>query len=211
MRGRLPVPALLWLVRQGPYQAKRVKPRPYKTQKADMMKHYIVSFLAVVVSATILSGCGYSLSRTGSAAGPSKGKYKVSVPMFVNDTFEPLVEETLTSALKDELATDGRWVLTAREDADLLVTGRVTRFELEPLSYDAKERILEYRVRIRSDVKVTDLKTDKPLWKDADMESFADYRVTDDVTKSKIRKDEAVRKAARSFADDFIIRVLDTF
>ncbi|MBI5190269.1 MAG: LptE family protein [Nitrospirae bacterium] len=175
------------------------------------MNRFIYPFLAIALIAITLSGCGYTLSRTGSASGPSKGRHKACVPMFVNDTFEPLIEEELTAALSDELMTDGRWVLTARGDADLLVTGRVTGFELVPLSYDAKERILEYRLRIRSDVKVTDVKTDKVLWKDSGVETFADYRVTDDITKSKIRKGEAVRKAAKGFAEDFIIRVLDTF
>lgn len=170
-----------------------------------------IYLLTLSLAALLLTGCGYSLSRTGSATGPSQGKYKACVPMFVNDTFEPLVEEEMTAALEDEIMTDGRWVLSTREDADLLVTGRVTQFELAPLSYDAKERVLEYRVKIRSDVKVTDIKTEKVLWKDTGVETFADYRVTEDITKSKIRRGEAVKKAAKGFADDFIIRVLDTF
>jgi len=167
--------------------------------------------LILFAIASLLPSCGYTLAKTGSQAGPADGAYRVSVPMFVNDTFEPLIERELTSALKDEIEQDGRWVLTDAANADLAVSGRVTQFDLQPLSYDAQERILEYRVRIKSDVKLTDIKTGKVIWKDPSIETFADYRVTEDITKSKIRKSEAVKKASKYFAEEFIIKVLDTF
>ena len=167
--------------------------------------------LVILAISSLLPACGYSLSRTSTPTGIYGGANKVVVPMFVNDTFEPLVEKEFTAALKDKLAIDGRWVLTGRKDADLEVTGRVTQFELVPLSYDAKERILEYRVRIRTEVKVTDIKTGKVLWKDPAMETFSEYRVTEDVTKSKISHQEAVKKASRDFAEEFIIKALDIF
>jgi outer membrane lipopolysaccharide assembly protein LptE/RlpB len=168
-------------------------------------------FLAILAVTVTLSGCGYTLSKTGSESGPLGGKYRVAVPLFVNGTYEPLVEKQVTRALKDELDIDGRWVLTDRGDADLLVSGKVTKVELLPLSYDAQERILEYRVRISVDVKVSDVKTGKVLWKDPDMETFSDYRVIEDITKSKINKGEAIAKASKNFAEEFIIKVLDIF
>src|SRR5512135_481113 len=112
-------------------------------------------FIALSLLAVLLSACGYTMSKAGSQAGPMGGKYRVAVPLFVNGTYEPLVEKQVTRALKDELAIDGRWVLTDRGDADLLVSGKVKKFDLQPLSYDAQERILEYRVRLGIDVKVT--------------------------------------------------------
>jgi len=164
-----------------------------------------------LTAALLLTGCGYSISKGGSAVKPASGGSRVSVQMFVNETFEPLVEKELTSALKDQIAIDGRWRLTDTTDADLSVTGRVTNFELLPLSYDAKERIQEYRVRIKSDIKVTDIKTGTVVWKGANIETFSDYRLTRDITKNKINHSEAVKNASKKLADDFIIRVLDSF
>jgi len=169
-----------------------------------------LALLSLTLMTLLLTGCGYSLSRTSSAVGPATG-CRVVVPMFVNETFEPLIEKDLTSAMKDELALDGRWTVTDREGADLSVTGRVTSFELVPLTYDAKERIQEYRIRVHTEIKVTDLKADKVLWKDSDMESFAEYRLTLDITKNKISREEAIQKASKKLADEFIIRVLDSF
>ncbi len=171
------------------------------------LKWTIMAFAA----ALLLTSCGYSLYGTGGAAGPYKGAYRVFVPVFVNDTYEPLVEGDVTRALKDEIAQDGRWVLTDAADADMVVKGRVASFELLPLSYDAEARILEYRVRIVAEMKLVDIKTGKVLWKASGMEAFADYRLTADITKSKIGKSEAVKKASKYLAEEFIIKALDIF
>ncbi len=171
------------------------------------MKKIISIFLLLV----FLPACGYQLAGRGAGTGNTAGKYKVFVRMFRNDSWEPLVEKDVTAALKDEIAIDGRWMLTDKDDADILVSGKVKKVELEPLSYDPQERILEYRLIMHMDVKVSDIKTKKVIWKKSDFTSFADYRVTVDVTKSKIRREEAIKYASKRFAEEFIIRVLDTF
>jgi len=165
-------------------------------------------FPAIAILLLMLNACGYTISRTGGQSGPPYGASKAAVPLFVNDTFEPLVEKDVTAALQEEIASDGRWVLVDRNNADVVVVGRVTQVNRTPLSYDAKERIMEYRLTIKSEIKVLD-KTEKVLWKD-NIDTYADYRVTEDVTKSKIRHGEAVRKASKNMAEEFIIKVLDT-
>ncbi len=158
-----------------------------------------------------LPACGYQLAGRGTGTGSASGKYKAFVMMFRNDSYEPLVEKDVTAALKEEIAIDGRWMLTDERDADILVNGRIRKVELEPLSYDPQERILEYRLIIHMDVRVSDIKTKKVIWKKDNFTSYADYRVTVDVTKSKIRKEEAIKYASKRFAEEFIIRVLDRF
>ncbi|MGA2192137.1 MAG: LptE family protein [Nitrospirota bacterium] len=165
---------------------------------------------AVVALLFILTACGYTMSGRGSQAGPTKGKYKVSVPLFVNNSYLPLLEEDVTAALKDELALDGRWVLTDTDKADLLVTGVVKGVDLAPLSYDKNQEVMEYGLDMVVEVKVTDLKTSKVVWKNT-MNSFCGYRVTPDVTKTKINKEEAIKKASQNFAEEFVVRVLDSF
>ncbi|MGC2423518.1 MAG: LPS assembly lipoprotein LptE [Nitrospirota bacterium] len=158
-----------------------------------------------------LPACGYQLARTGTVTGKGAGKYRVSIPMFVNDSESPLVEKDVTEALKEEVALDGRWVLTDGGDEDILVKGRVVKIEFAPLSFDPNDRVLEYRLKMHLDVKVSDIKSGKVLWKEDDFVSYADYRVTVDVTKSKIRREEAIKYASQNFAQEFIIRVLDIF
>ena len=163
---------------------------------------------AIAILLLMLNACGYTISRTDGQSGPPFGASKAAVPLFVNDTYEPLVEKEVTAALQEDIAADGRWLLADTKDADVVVVGHVSQVALAPLSYDAKERILEYRITIKSEIKVLD-KAEKVLWKDS-IVTFADYRVTEDVTKSKIRHDEAIRKASKNMAEEFIIKVLDT-
>jgi outer membrane lipopolysaccharide assembly protein LptE/RlpB len=174
----------------------------------NMIRTYalILIFLPVM-----LCSCGYSMRGAGTIKGGSDQAYQsIAVPMFANDTFEPLIEKAVTAALKEEILHDGRLVLTDPENADLVVKGRVKSFELQPLTYDPLERIQEYRLVIVSEVLVMKRGSEQPLWKDSTIESHADYRVTQDVTKSKINKMEAVRKASRNLSEKFVIRMLDT-
>ncbi len=165
-------------------------------------------FTAIAILLLMLNACGYTISRTGGQTGPPFGASRAAVPLFVNDTFEPLVEKDVTAALQEEIVSDGRWSLVDRDSADVVVSGRVTQAALTPLSYDAHERIMEYRLTIKAEIKVSD-KAEKVLWKDT-LDTYADYRVTEDVTKSKIRHGEAVRKASKNMAEEFIMKVLDT-
>lgn len=166
--------------------------------------------LVLVALSSMLVSCGYSMGRTGTLTdGASEGYRSIAIPMFTNETFEPLVEREVTAALKEEVAYDGRLKLVDADEADLVVEGRVVRFDLQPLTFDSAERIQEYRLRIVSVVRVKEPAGDKVVWKDSSMEAFADYRVTQDVTKSKINKGEAIKKASRNFAENFVIKVLE--
>ena len=167
----------------------------------------------LIVFALALPSCGYSLTQnTGVRPAEPSAEYafRVAIPLFVNATFEPLIEKDVTAALQEEIAMDGRLVLTDPAKADHIISGRVLKFALQPLSYDPQERILEYRVWVASEIKVTESKTGKVVYKDV-IETYADYRVTDDVTKSKIRREEAIKKAIMDMADEFILKALDVF
>lgn len=170
-------------------------------------------YAVLVLLAIAASSCGYSLTQNTGVrpSGPSaEYAFKVAIPLFVNATYEPLIEKDVTAALQEEVAMDGRLVLTDPEKADHIISGKVLKFTLQPLSYDPQERILEYRVWITSEIKVTESKTGKAVFKNT-IETYADYRVTDDVTKSKIRREEAIRKASTDMADEFILKALDVF
>jgi outer membrane lipopolysaccharide assembly protein LptE/RlpB len=163
---------------------------------------------AFVAGLILLSGCGYTLHGKGADEGTRS--YNLHIPVVKNATLEPLLDRELTSVLKEEVLLDGRWRLTGPAEADILLGGVIDRFELTPLSYDPQDRILEYRVTMYVTLSITDPETGDTLWKDSDMQGFAEYRVTQDVTKSKIKKAEAIRKASKILAEDFIIKAVDS-
>jgi len=171
------------------------------------MRYFVIALL--MSGLALNAGCGYSLYGRGSSEGTLR-HHNIYVSIIKNDTFEPMLDRELTRSLKEEIMQDGRWRLTDPEDAEYSLTGSVEHFDLEPLSYDPEERILEYRVNMRVSLTLRNSATDEVLWKDPDMESFAEYRVTQDITKSKIKKGEAISKACKTLAEDFIIKAVDS-
>jgi len=163
----------------------------------------------ILLGLVVYTGCGYSLYGKDTADETHR-HHNIYVSIIKNDTFEPMLERELTRSLKEEIMQDGRWRLSDPEEAEFALTGTVVHFDLEPLSYDPEERILEYRVNMRVSLTLRNTSTDEVLWKDPDMESFAEYRVTQDITKSKIKKGEAISKACKTLAEDFIIKAVDT-
>jgi len=167
-----------------------------------------LTLTAVFAVTIILSGCGYTLYGMGSSDS-AQAHRNVYVSVIRNDTMEPMLDRELTRSLKKEIMQDGRWRLTGPDDAEYSLEGAVKSFKLDPLSYDPRERILEYRVSIKVSLVLKDASSGDVLWKDPDMESFAEYRVTQDITKSKIKKGEAIAKACKILAESFIIKAVD--
>lgn len=54
---------------------------------------------------------------------------RVYVPMAINDSFEPGLEELFTRAFVEEVTADGRLEATTRKDADVVVRIVIERYE----------------------------------------------------------------------------------
>jgi outer membrane lipopolysaccharide assembly protein LptE/RlpB len=174
------------------------------------MKRLILLLTPYALLLTVLAGCGYHLA--GSNRLPSDIR-TIAVPVFYNETFEPALENAVTSAVKQEFLTNSRLaVVNDPEQADLVLKGTVVSFGLTPVSFDRTTSVvLEYRIRIRASVTVENRRTQKVLWKDPAMESAAEYRVDPDTAKNRVAQDHAVAEAGKLFAENVVHRVLEGF
>jgi len=103
--------------------------------------------LLASLAALALTGCaGY---RLGPSNGLTAGAKSIQVSPFVNQTFEPRLGEAVTAAVRKSLQRDGTYRLAMRHDADIVVTGEITRYNRFELSYQPND-ILTVR-----DVKLT--------------------------------------------------------
>lgn len=81
----------------------------------------------------LASGCaGY---RMGPTAGFDAGSRTIRVNYFANQTLEPRLSEAVAHALRKRLQQDGTYRLITAGEADVLVTGDITRFERTPVSF----------------------------------------------------------------------------
>jgi len=86
----------------------------------------------------------------------------VNIHAFSNKTVLYGLEDKLFQKLNDALMEDGRLV-PASANADALLIGDITRYELIPLSFDANGVVEEYKLWIEADLRFTETATGKAL------------------------------------------------
>jgi outer membrane lipopolysaccharide assembly protein LptE/RlpB len=158
--------------------------------------------LSLVLSLVIfLSGCAYTLKTIL----PEHIK-KIAIPTFKNKTFHYGLEETLTDVAIREFIVDGRLRVGRKETADALLSGEITHYNREPLSYDNENIVEEYKIRILVDVAFRDLTTGEVLWKEKEMEGEATYSVRIEPIETE---QEGLERAIEELARKIVSRAIE--
>jgi hypothetical protein len=178
------------------------------------------SSVLVLVSLLLLSSCGYGFTSVGGIV-PEDAK-TIAIPAFINGTAEPYVDVEVTKAVVKEFLTDGRLKVVSAETADLVLKGKVTKFDMTPSAYTTDNYVQSYTVSIGLNVTVEDVKTHKIILQDTGIGSVfnASYGVsivtsngasTVDITATKIAKETALKSACRDVASTLRSRLLEGF
>jgi hypothetical protein len=178
------------------------------------------SIVLVLVSLLLLSSCGYGFTSVGGIV-PEDTK-TIAIPAFINGTAEPYVDVEVTKAVVKEFLTDGRLKVVSAETADLVLKGKVTKFDMTPSAYTTDNYVQSYTVSIGLNVTVEDVKTHKIILQDTGIGSVfnASYGVsivtsngasTVDITATKIAKETALKSACRDVASTLRSRLLEGF
>jgi hypothetical protein len=115
--------------------------------------------LAAALMALWLTGCaGYHL---GPVNGAVTGEKSIEVLPFNNQTLQPRLGDALTQALREQLQTDGTYHLAGHDPGDIVVSGVITRYEREGLSYLSADVTTpqDYRVDITAHITARDRAT----------------------------------------------------
>jgi hypothetical protein len=168
--------------------------------------------LVLLALSMLLSSCGYRFASVGGIV-PEDAK-TIAIPAFINGTAEPYVDVEVTKAVVNEFLTDGRLKVVSAETADLILKGRVTKFDITPSAYTTDNYVQSYTVSIGVSVSVEDVKTHKPIWQEKGIGSVfnAGYSVSvGNITATKIAKEAALKSASRDVASTLRSRLLDGF
>jgi hypothetical protein len=167
----------------------------------------------------LVSACGYQF--IGRASGLPPEIRKIAVPTFDNNTFEPLLEERLTEAVKSGLMVRPRFeVVNNASEADAVFKGKINFFSLIPLSFTPDNIAAEYRVRILADFTLQNTRDQKILWQEKMRETTADYFVIQDplsttaqvdIARTRDAEDRAIAEAAKVLADSLVGEILEGF
>jgi lipopolysaccharide assembly LptE-like protein len=171
-----------------------------------------IIMLSFLILGSATSSCGYHFTPVGGIVPPDAKT--IAIPVFINGTLEPYVDVEVTKAVVDEFLADGRLAVVNIDAADLVLRGRVTKFELTPASYTADSHVQSYNVSIGVNLSIEDVRTQKELLKDQGVGSvfISGYTVfIGDITSTKIGKDAAIKNACKNLASTVRSRVLEGF
>lgn len=170
-----------------------------------MMTRNLVGLLLILS----LFGCGYHLQGKGDTL-PAGVRY-VHVAILHNATYEPFLENAVTGALLDRLMrSPGVELVNDPDQADALLTGTVTQYDSNSLSYDSRDRIAEYRARITVEVALRQADNAQVLWKGRSTWT-EDYVGNTDKALEDDREQAAIEVIAQRLADDIYSRMVDDF
>lgn len=144
--------------------------------------------------ALLLVGCAsYHL---GPVNGAVAGDKSIEVLPFNNQTLQPRLGDAVTQALRERLQTDGTYHLATHGEGDVVVTGVITRYERQGLSYLNNDVTTtdNYRVNVNVHVIARERATGKVLL-DKNVTGYTLVRVGTDLA-------DAERQAAPLLAED---------
>jgi outer membrane lipopolysaccharide assembly protein LptE/RlpB len=132
--------------------------------------------------ALMLSGCaGY---RVGSTLDPSIRTVSLSI---INETDEPSIEVAVMKALRAELQLDGRLEVRSQDEADAMLTVRLSGFDLQALAYNRRQgtRAEEYRMTLSGSVVLSNAETDEVIFENPKVQGEGDFPYAADLTTTK--------------------------
>ena len=109
----------------------------------------------------LLAGCGYRLAAKKGDAGAGQS---IAVPTFANSTSNYRIEQSISEAIRKELARNTHYKVTSGDTGDLVLRGEVLGYGTTPTVLDEGGRAAQYAVSIVLKVLVTETATGKHLF-----------------------------------------------
>ena len=135
----------------------------------------------------LLAGCaGYHLGPVNpdTRAG---GEKSIEVLPFNNKTLQPRLGDAVTQALRERLQTDGTYHLATHGGGDIVVTGVITSYNREGLSYlnTNVATVENYRVGVIAHVAVRERSTGRVLLDKNDVKGYTLVHVGMDLSSAE--------------------------
>ena len=162
--------------------------------------------VALGLLAAAITGCGYSFRGN-----LPEHIQTVAVPIFVNKTGTPRVENLLTNGVVTAFSTNGRLRVVNREDADAVLEGEVIGYSVQSISYDSQANVRQYRLTVTMNLKLLDMKKSAVLFEEHSLRERADFQVMNAVSQTISVEETAVRTAATEIGRAIVSLTVNRF
>jgi hypothetical protein len=164
-------------------------------------KNPFIPFLACIAAVLLVAGCGgYKLGPTN---GLVAGEKKIQITPFLNHTMEPRLGDAVTTSLRQTIQHDGTYRLATHGEADIVVTGVLTKYNRHELNFEPHDvlTVQDYRVSVTAQITARDTTTGNTTnWTNT---AYTLVRVGSDLTSSE-------RQAMPVLADELAKNVTDS-
>lgn len=168
-----------------------------------------IRWLLPLLMATLVSACGYQVTGLKPTHLPEHIR-SLAIPVFENTSTEPVLQRSLTEALRRAFIHDGRLQLAGEKRADLVMKGTLTRYSIRAVAFNANDIATEYWVYLNVTVKVTE-RVAGTVHLDQKLRTRWDYRASSSVTSSEVSRQEALSQAYRDLSERLVSLLLDQF
>ena len=176
------------------------------------MNKHVRTAIAVLGSACflMLSGCGYDF---GTSLKPTQGGslrgIHLAVPVFFNDTFEPVLDKRVTEFIRRQfLQADGLTLANDVGAAPLVLKGVVRSYGIQTMSF-RQGSVNEQRVSLAVEVTFEDRSARKKFWSQTYTTS-AEFFLSGDLAANRARQDRATEEACQAMAESIVSHVIET-
>ena len=180
----------------------------------------IIISLTVLWSLSLLCGCGYRFQADGKPEGvdiPS-----LAIPLMESSSSTLGFESDFTRVIREAFISHADVPLVPREEAAMVLIGKISEIRSEPLTYDITEMNVQgektyyevtdsRRLMVRLDAKLVESGTGKIIWKEDGMEEKARYLVTSDPLTDRYNKKMAIEEIARRLVDRLYLKTMERF
>jgi hypothetical protein len=136
----------------------------------------------------------------------------IGIPIFVNRTSRPELEQRVTEAVIDEFSTRGRVRIVAGEEgADAVLRGTLYSYTTMPVVLNEQGRARRYEILITADVALTQAATDRVLWENDHFLFKQQYEVPETSIAYVDREIVAIDEVADDFASTIVTSILEGF
>jgi hypothetical protein len=160
--------------------------------------------LAIGLLVVVLAVCGCAGYQVGTLL-PEHIK-TIAVPVFANDTDEPNIEIQATTAVINQLNTDGTLrVVDEDEDPDVVLKARIVKYERKSIRYSGATRPAEYRITVTVLATLHHTREGTDLWKDTRLSGNTEFIVGSGLPASERRaRPEALEDLAHDIVEQIV-------
>jgi hypothetical protein len=158
---------------------------------------------SLALGALLWPGCSYSF--TGANLG---GLKNVAIPVFDNLTSEPGIREKITDELTLAILEDNNLKVTDRRQADAVLSGRITRLEDVPFTFEGSGSnfsTTDYKVTVTASVRFENLKEKKVLWEE-EITGWGRYSLS-----GSTRRADGLNEAIRMITQNVLNKVVSNW